>query len=219
MPEVKDVRVEVRVKNNLLLRAMEARGINSISELCRQMGESTLMTRIGLLINMKKAARHTDGSWDGVAIKLSDFFRCMPEDLFSEPQQYEALEKNRAHAEVTFAHMLQISAQRQLATPELTVQARQLREVVAQTLATLTPREERIVRLRFGFGGEDQTLEEVATEFGVGPQRIRQIEVKALRKLKHPARSTKLLEVAGVERAKDEPFFLDDEVLDALLSP
>ena len=57
-------------------------------------------------------------------------------------------------------------------------------------LATLTPREERIIRMRFGLGlTSDHTLEEVGQQFSVTRERIRQIEAKALRKLKHPTRS------------------------------
>jgi RNA polymerase primary sigma factor len=57
-------------------------------------------------------------------------------------------------------------------------------------LASLTPREERIVRMRFGIGmNTDHTLEEVGRQFSVTRERIRQIEAKALRKLKHPTRS------------------------------
>ncbi len=65
-----------------------------------------------------------------------------------------------------------------------------LRETTTRTLASLTPREERIIRMRFGIGmNKDHTLEEVGLQFSVTRERIRQIEAKALRKLKHPSRS------------------------------
>jgi RNA polymerase primary sigma factor len=65
-----------------------------------------------------------------------------------------------------------------------------LRETTTRTLASLTPREERIIRMRFGIGmNKDHTLEEVGQQFSVTRERIRQIEAKALRKLKHPSRS------------------------------
>ena len=68
-----------------------------------------------------------------------------------------------------------------------------LRETTTRVLASLTPREERIVRMRFGIGmNTDHTLEEVGQQFSVTRERIRQIEAKALRKLKHPSRSHKL---------------------------
>ena len=68
-----------------------------------------------------------------------------------------------------------------------------LRETTTRVLASLTPREERVLRMRFGIGmNTDHTLEEVGQQFSVTRERIRQIEAKALRKLKHPSRSRKL---------------------------
>ena len=68
-----------------------------------------------------------------------------------------------------------------------------LSEATTKILSTLTPREERVLRMRFGVGmNTDHTLEEVGLQFSVTRERIRQIEAKALRKLKHPSRSKQL---------------------------
>ena len=68
-----------------------------------------------------------------------------------------------------------------------------LREQLEEVLSTLTPREEQVLRMRFGLvDGKPHTLEEVGKEFDVTRERIRQIESKALRKLRHPSRSKKL---------------------------
>ena len=68
-----------------------------------------------------------------------------------------------------------------------------LRETTRKILASLTAREERVLRMRFGIGmNTDHTLEEVGQQFSVTRERIRQIEAKALRKLKHPSRSREL---------------------------
>ena len=73
-----------------------------------------------------------------------------------------------------------------------------LREATTRVLATLTPREERVLRMRFGIGmNTDHTLEEVGQQFSVTRERIRQIEAKALRKLKHPSRSPQAAELPG----------------------
>lgn len=70
-----------------------------------------------------------------------------------------------------------------------------LKELVASALSTLTPKEQRVITLRFGFGSPDnvsKTMKDVGMQFGVTKERIRQIEAKALRKLRHPRRSRKL---------------------------
>ena len=72
-----------------------------------------------------------------------------------------------------------------------------LSESTTKILSTLTPREERVLRMRFGIGmNTDHTLEEVGLQFSVTRERIRQIEAKALRKLKHPSRSKHLKELS-----------------------
>ena len=74
-----------------------------------------------------------------------------------------------------------------------------LKEQLGEVLDTLTPREEKVLRLRFGLeDGRSRTLEEVGKEFNVTRERIRQIEAKALRKLRHPSRSKKLKDFSGL---------------------
>ena len=73
-----------------------------------------------------------------------------------------------------------------------------LKDEIAEVLETLTEREEKVIRLRFGLeDGKSRTLEEVGQLFGVTRERIRQIEAKALRKLRHPSRSRKLKDYMG----------------------
>jgi RNA polymerase primary sigma factor len=77
--------------------------------------------------------------------------------------------------------------------PHTAAESTALRDCVAEVLAELTPREERILRMRFGIGMPDHTLGQVGESFGVTRERIRQIEAKALQKLSHPAMARKLL--------------------------
>jgi RNA polymerase primary sigma factor len=87
-------------------------------------------------------------------------------------------------------HVLEGNCQSNLGRP---AQAAGLRETTTRVLATLTPREERVLRMRFGIGtNTGHTLEEVGQQFSVTRERIRQIEAKALRKLKRPSQSRKL---------------------------
>jgi RNA polymerase primary sigma factor len=78
-------------------------------------------------------------------------------------------------------------------SPSESVMSNSLEDSTRKVLATLTPREERVLRMRFGIGeNSDHTLEEVGQDFEVTRERIRQIEAKALRKLRHPSRSKRL---------------------------
>ena len=78
-------------------------------------------------------------------------------------------------------------------SPAEAVMGLHLQDKTRKVLATLTPREEQVLRLRFGIGERsDHTLEEVGTHFAVTRERIRQIEAKALRKLRHPSRARRL---------------------------
>ena len=78
-------------------------------------------------------------------------------------------------------------------SPADAVISRSLKEQTRKVLATLTPRQERVLRLRFGIDeSADHTLEEVGQDFGVTRERIRQVEAKALRKLRHPSRAKRL---------------------------
>jgi RNA polymerase primary sigma factor len=97
-------------------------------------------------------------------------------------------------------------------SPADTVANNDLKERVREVLKTLTPREEKVLKMRFGIDvAAEHTLEEVGKDFSVTRERIRQIEVKALKKLKHPSRSKKLL--AFLQKEYDLSFE-DDEELD-----
>src|SRR5499427_6608319 len=83
-----------------------------------------------------------------------------------------------------------------------------LKEMTEQVLNMLTPREERVIKMRFGLeDGTERTLEEVGRAFGVTRERIRQIEAKALRKLRHPSRSRQLRAFLGDSQTDDERWF------------
>jgi len=92
------------------------------------------------------------------------------------------------------SHLGDFIEDKSVLNPADAVVASNLREITDEVLATLTPREEKVIKMRFGLGvtGSEHTLEEVGQHFAVTRERIRQIEAKALRKLRHPSRSRKL---------------------------
>jgi len=100
------------------------------------------------------------------------------------------------------SHLGDFIEDRQAVSPSEAVISVNLKEYTSQVLRTLTPREERVIKMRFGLeDGSEHTLEEVGQSFQVTRERIRQIEAKALRKLRHPSRSRKLK--AFVEGVKE----------------
>jgi RNA polymerase primary sigma factor len=92
------------------------------------------------------------------------------------------------------SHLGDFIEDRTIANPADAVISSNLREITEEVLKSLTPREEKVIKMRFGLGphGSEHTLEEVGQHFAVTRERIRQIEAKALRKLRHPSRSRKL---------------------------
>jgi RNA polymerase primary sigma factor len=92
------------------------------------------------------------------------------------------------------SHLGDFIEDRSIMNPAESVTFGNLREITDEVLATLTPREEKVIKMRFGLGntGSEHTLEEVGQHFAVTRERIRQIEAKALRKLRHPSRSRRL---------------------------
>ena len=91
------------------------------------------------------------------------------------------------------SHLVDVIEDCQVVSPAEAMFNVDLQEQTESVLRTLTPREEQVIKMRFGVGdGSERTLEEVGQRFGVTRERIRQIEVKALHKLRHPSRSRKL---------------------------
>ena len=127
-----------------------------------------------------------DGSYSLAAQQFAVFVG-LPEDmLFGEHPDAERL-RNEAEAGFVELHTTEP------VDPEAEAIQGSLRSDTTRVLASLTPRENRVLRMRFGIGtGDDNVLEEVGQQFSVTRERIREIEAKALKKLKHPSRSRKL---------------------------
>jgi len=171
--------VKVTIRNNLILRQMKRLGIKSQMELARLAGLTP--TTVGLLIGMKKRPLHAlTGEWLDSAFALSAALHMEPEELWTEKQRDMALASNSREVSMSEDAVMQLASGDRL---EYNVIASKL---VADALKALSPREQDIIQARF-FDGE--TFEEIGDRQGVGKERIRQLEAKALRKLKHPSRS------------------------------
>lgn len=170
---------------------------------------------------MKEAAQNITGEWTNISLRLAAFFKCLPEDIFSPLQQQRALRINRASAQLSFVEIQQLTTQQQT-DPEIRLQAAQFAAQLRDTLSTLNPRQQLVLRRRFGIDCEEQTLQEIAQEVGVTSEVIRQNEAAALRKLKHPSRAKRLLATVGTIEQVDSPWglrtqhIIDEAVMDAL---
>lgn len=185
----KEVRISVAVRNNLILSRMDEMGYKSVNELSLKAGISASV--MGRLVNMQSSPLRTNMRWKNAAIKLSEFFGCLPEDIFSEDHINNVLDTNRAEAEVKFVDIYRFisegSAERMI--PENIVFENERAEVISKLLSTLKPKEREVIRLRFGLDGEEEhTLEEAGKTLGLTREGARQNEERGFKKLRHRSR-------------------------------
>ena len=191
-----DYRVEVKVKNNNILKRIEAAGYKTVGEFCRLNDRPSWQSRIGDYVNLKQTPLNAAGDFFPHIYEMANMLNCSPEDLFTETQLQTALETNKRSIEVNEAEMkFMLTNAKQPLLLEDQVHFDRLPDKVAAILDMLTPREAKVVRLRFGLDGtEPLTYDQLASNFDVTRERVRQIEQKALRKMRHPRRSEELRE-------------------------
>lgn len=139
-------------------------------------------------------ARTGDGEWHPVSLGVCEVLGCTPEAAFDHEHQWhpDDVVGNLAAA-ADYEELERRGGSSQGLSPDDVIQNEEVAALVRTALRRLTPREEQVIRLRFGFGCEVMTYEEIASKFGlVSRERIRQIEAKALRRLKHPANAGNL---------------------------
>lgn len=199
----KDIRLEIKPRNNLVLTKMEEKGIKSVAELCRRAGlEFSVQQAVSKIINLRSSPLKFTSTphlmeWKEYVLEVARVLECTPEELFSESIRGVRISREvKVFAEVDISDFQRLGGRnipRQLVVdtdPEKGLQVKEFEAALEQMFRTLTPREEKVLKYRFGFeDGTSRTLEEVAVLFAVNKERIRQIEAKAMRKLRHPARS------------------------------
>ncbi len=188
-----DYRVEVKVRNNLILKQIEMAGYKTVGEFCRKRGFNN--QTIGKLVNLQMSPFNEtviDGKSDirKCVLRLMDELQCGFEDLFSE-SQFGKLESNKVVREVRFDQIESIANtahQTYLTSDEHIEREERDNQIESAIEEILTPRELAVIKDRFGMNdsGECLTLEEMGEKLDVCGNRIRQIEVKALRKLRNP---------------------------------
>lgn len=183
MNERKDYRVTVKVRNNNLLRAIAEAGHEPGQKFAEIVGAN--YASLNDLINMTRsplAARTGEPlPWvDRLCAFLNKPFR----ELFCD-EQLTALETNKAERELAPKQLKQLISNFEQADP---IRALEMESAFKRlNMDRLSGRGQEVLRMRFGFDGPEMTLVEVAEHFGVTQERIRQIEAKALRQLRHPS--------------------------------
>jgi RNA polymerase sigma factor (sigma-70 family) len=147
------------------------------------------------LVNMKQSPLTKNGKWRKTVLDLADTLNVLPDDLFNERQKVLTLGKNTSSRDVTESEMLAIaeqyvqddrledlqdnSAVREIAEEQVT------KLLNSEILDVLSPRQREVLEMRFGFDGSPgRTLEEIGLKLGVNRERVRQIEGKALRRIR-----------------------------------
>lgn len=187
----KEIRVEARLRNNRLYHSIFD-SYPSVAAFCEVSGFHQGV--VGSLLNLKKWPYKKRGKQKGdylkVCVELAEFFHCLPEYLF--PAQLYSLDEVTAEKEYSFSELpclVRAQLLPEAKNPEEILLEKDLSATIGQALSRLAPREEVVLRKRFGLiDGDEKTLEEIGNEFGVSGESIRQIEQKALRKLRHPGR-------------------------------
>ena len=189
-----DYRVQIKVRNARLLRAIEKAGHQPGQIFAREVGISYTGHLLPYL-NLKRTPFDENGDLRPCAEMLCVFLNRLPDELWSEEQRYPLL-TNAAEIELSAASVHELLASpSDCADPLSLLEKKQAAQAVDALLDTLTPREAEVLRLRHGIDGEPMNLEEMAKAKGCSRERIRQIEAKALRKLRAPARQTALMDI------------------------
>jgi len=194
-----DYRVKISVSNARIRKAIEAAGYTSVLQMCRVKNLS--ITATFNLVNMKTSPLNKKGEWRLCVLKLADALYSLPDDLFSEQQKVVVLKTSTGTKDVTESELVRISEQyiwdNRLEDMQDNEGVREIAHEQAENLikqamdSALTSREKQVLNMRFGMNGETKSFYEVAYQFDVTQQRIRQIQDKALRKLRAYAKREK----------------------------
>lgn len=195
---MKDYRVTVKVRNNRILKAIEEVGGETGLKWCKLHGMQ--YGHINDFINMTLSPLDSEGRLRINAARLCDAVNKLPEDLWSNEQLYP-LEKNFSEMEMDHEQVLALTGEQSYLPDFSDFENRQLKNLLGDALATLSGREEMVLRMRFEDGF---TLDEIGDRIGVQKERVRQIEAKALSKMRHPSRVGMFVDGVDAEIVSDE---------------
>lgn len=185
-----DYRIRITVRNARLLRAIEAAGHQPGNHFAMAAGISYGGHLLPYL-NLTRSPLNREGLLRECAWALCDFLGASPSDLWSD-EQLQPLQKNHADVDLDFGQLGALMHSDWHVVDPVQVASRvQAKRLLLNSLDALTPKESKIVYARYF---EDWTLEELSDHFNLSRERIRQVEMKALRKLRTAHRSSPVLE-------------------------
>lgn len=190
-----EYRVDVKVRNNIILKKIEQAGYKTCGEFCRLNGIMKYRSQLCSIINMKESPLQSDGEFKKCLVHIGELLGCDPLDFFTDTQLHTILKTNKRSIQVNEAEMrFVLTNQNQPKLLEDMVQDEQKEKAINDSLETLTTREKEIIKMRMGLGdyNKDHSLYEIGQKLNLSVERIRQIEERALSKLRHPMRSEKL---------------------------
>lgn len=187
-----ELRIDTRIRNNRLYRLIFD-NYPSVLKFCEALGVHPV--EVGAYLNLKKSPILKNGyGYRRTCRRIADHFFLPVEEIF--PIELYQLKEHELSLEMRIEHLPfhECTELEGGDDPNVEAEISELRERIEEVLSTLNPRYAKILRMRFGLEGSngEETLDEVAGEFQVTKERIRQMEAKALRKLRHPSRSRKL---------------------------
>lgn len=186
-----DYRVNIKVRNARLLRAIEQSGHRPGQKFADEVGIGYGHHLLPYL-NLTRTPFDENGDLRPCAEKLCVFLKRMPNELWSEEQCYP-LASNSSEVELSAADVMALlgSAYAGNGDPLMLLEQNEAKAAFDKMLEMLSARDVEYLRLRFGIDAEAHTLDQVAKKMGVTRERARQIEDKALRRLRHPTREAK----------------------------
>jgi RNA polymerase sigma factor (sigma-70 family) len=193
---MEEFNIKVSVRNNLILQAIRKQGYTNLNKFSKECEVS--ITGLYGLVNLKEAPLSPHGEFSKAAKELMEALGACPVELWTEEQLNMRLRSNTVERELS-KESLQIALQSNARSligfdyPEQKLEEADNARIIGDKLDSLTPTEAKILRLRYGFGkSKEHTLEEIGSLLNLTGARIRQIEMKALRRLRHPSRSDDL---------------------------
>ena len=187
-----DIRIDIKVRNNRLVTLIEEQ-YDNVSQFCKAYNFSQRV--VGDYCNLKESPLKSlktqeVAGWKSSALKIADVLGVLPDEIWPEHMQELKLTVNKGFTTVSSDMVNTLLGSDRRADPLLMYEEEQCVDLLTRAVEQLTAREQKVLAMRFGLNGEEpSTLSQIGDVFGIGPQRVLQIEAKALRKLRHPKRS------------------------------